>query len=199
MAAHARRRAPRARRLAARYVPERAARGPGARPRHPRRRAPAIRARRTSPGCCGWRAGALVLLLDFAKGAIAAGVGCAVGGRPGACVARRRGGRRPHVPALPQGRQGRRRRGRRARRALPARSSSASRSCGSSSPGCCTRRRSRRCSATMLFPVAVLRHRLRPMGGRVVVGARGAGHHPPLGEHPPAVAARGERSRARPS
>ena len=32
----------------------------------------------------GWRAGALVLVLDFAKGAIAAGVGYAVGGRPGA-------------------------------------------------------------------------------------------------------------------
>src|SRR5262249_59965647 len=35
---------------------------------------------------CGWRAGALVLLLDFTKGAIAAGVGLAVGGRPGAFV-----------------------------------------------------------------------------------------------------------------
>jgi len=34
----------------------------------------------------GWKAGALVLLLDFAKGAIAAGVGLAVGGRPGAFV-----------------------------------------------------------------------------------------------------------------
>jgi len=33
---------------------------------------------------CGWRAGALVLVCDFAKGAIAAGVGYAVGGRPGA-------------------------------------------------------------------------------------------------------------------
>jgi acyl phosphate:glycerol-3-phosphate acyltransferase len=32
----------------------------------------------------GWRAGALVLLLDFAKGALAAGVGYAVGDRPGA-------------------------------------------------------------------------------------------------------------------
>ena len=34
----------------------------------------------------GWKAGALVLLLDFAKGAIAAGVGLAIGGRPGAFV-----------------------------------------------------------------------------------------------------------------
>ncbi len=34
----------------------------------------------------GWKAGALVLLLDFAKGAIAAGGGMAVGGRAGACV-----------------------------------------------------------------------------------------------------------------
>jgi glycerol-3-phosphate acyltransferase PlsY len=34
----------------------------------------------------GWRAGALVLLMDFAKGAIAAGVGLAVGDRPGAYV-----------------------------------------------------------------------------------------------------------------
>jgi glycerol-3-phosphate acyltransferase PlsY len=34
----------------------------------------------------GWRAGALVLLADFAKGAIAAGVGLAVGGRVGAYV-----------------------------------------------------------------------------------------------------------------
>src|SRR5689334_10263386 len=32
----------------------------------------------------GWRAGALVLIGDFAKGAIAAGVGLAVGGRAGA-------------------------------------------------------------------------------------------------------------------
>ncbi len=32
----------------------------------------------------GWRAGALVLLLDFAKGAIAAGGGLAIGGRAGA-------------------------------------------------------------------------------------------------------------------
>src|SRR5215470_5743795 len=31
----------------------------------------------------GWRAGALVLVCDFAKGAVAAGVGYAVGGRPG--------------------------------------------------------------------------------------------------------------------
>jgi glycerol-3-phosphate acyltransferase PlsY len=34
----------------------------------------------------GWRAGALVLLLDFAKGAIAAGAGLVIGGRAGACV-----------------------------------------------------------------------------------------------------------------
>ena len=34
----------------------------------------------------GWRAGALVLLLDFAKGAIAAGAGLVIGGRVGACV-----------------------------------------------------------------------------------------------------------------
>ena len=34
----------------------------------------------------GWKAGALVLLLDFAKGAVAAGAGLAIGGRPGACV-----------------------------------------------------------------------------------------------------------------
>ncbi len=34
----------------------------------------------------GWKAGALVLLLDFAKGAIAAGVGLYVGGRAGACI-----------------------------------------------------------------------------------------------------------------
>jgi acyl phosphate:glycerol-3-phosphate acyltransferase len=32
----------------------------------------------------GWRAGAVVLLCDFAKGAIAAGAGMAIGGRPGA-------------------------------------------------------------------------------------------------------------------
>ena len=32
----------------------------------------------------GWRAGALVLLCDFAKGLIAAGAGMAIGGRPGA-------------------------------------------------------------------------------------------------------------------
>ncbi|HEY5172006.1 MAG TPA: glycerol-3-phosphate acyltransferase [Acidimicrobiia bacterium] len=34
----------------------------------------------------GWRAGALVLLLDFVKGALAAGAGLAVGGRAGACI-----------------------------------------------------------------------------------------------------------------
>jgi len=34
----------------------------------------------------GWRLGAFVLLLDFAKGALAAGAGMAIGGRPGACV-----------------------------------------------------------------------------------------------------------------
>jgi acyl phosphate:glycerol-3-phosphate acyltransferase len=34
----------------------------------------------------GWRLGALVLLLDFAKGALAAGAGMAIVGRPGACV-----------------------------------------------------------------------------------------------------------------
>jgi glycerol-3-phosphate acyltransferase PlsY len=34
----------------------------------------------------GWRAGAIVLGLDFAKGAIAAGAGMFVGGRAGACA-----------------------------------------------------------------------------------------------------------------
>jgi glycerol-3-phosphate acyltransferase PlsY len=34
----------------------------------------------------GWRAGALVLILDFAKGAVAAGAGLWVGGRAGAFV-----------------------------------------------------------------------------------------------------------------
>jgi glycerol-3-phosphate acyltransferase PlsY len=34
----------------------------------------------------GWRAGALVLLLDFSKGAIAAGAGMFIGGRAGACA-----------------------------------------------------------------------------------------------------------------
>jgi acyl phosphate:glycerol-3-phosphate acyltransferase len=34
----------------------------------------------------GWKAGALVLLLDFTKGALAAGAGMVIGGRPGACV-----------------------------------------------------------------------------------------------------------------
>jgi glycerol-3-phosphate acyltransferase PlsY len=34
----------------------------------------------------GWRAGALVLLADFAKGALAAGGGYAIGGRAGACI-----------------------------------------------------------------------------------------------------------------
>jgi acyl phosphate:glycerol-3-phosphate acyltransferase len=34
----------------------------------------------------GWRAGALVLTLDFAKGAIAAGAGMVIGGRAGACA-----------------------------------------------------------------------------------------------------------------
>ncbi len=34
----------------------------------------------------GWKAGALVLLADFAKGAIAAGAGMIIGGRPGACI-----------------------------------------------------------------------------------------------------------------
>jgi acyl phosphate:glycerol-3-phosphate acyltransferase len=34
----------------------------------------------------GWKAGALVLLLDFAKGAAAAGAGLAIEGRAGACI-----------------------------------------------------------------------------------------------------------------
>src|SRR4051812_46130174 len=34
----------------------------------------------------GWKAGAVVLLADFAKGAIAAGAGMVIGGRAGACV-----------------------------------------------------------------------------------------------------------------
>src|SRR3954453_19081911 len=34
----------------------------------------------------GWKAGAVVLLADFAKGAIAAGGGMVIGGRAGACV-----------------------------------------------------------------------------------------------------------------
>jgi glycerol-3-phosphate acyltransferase PlsY len=34
----------------------------------------------------GWKAGALVLILDFAKGALAAGGGLIVGGRAGACI-----------------------------------------------------------------------------------------------------------------
>src|SRR5690242_13691345 len=34
----------------------------------------------------GWKAGALVLVCDFAKGALAAGIGYAVGGRPGAML-----------------------------------------------------------------------------------------------------------------
>jgi glycerol-3-phosphate acyltransferase PlsY len=34
----------------------------------------------------GWRAGAIVLLLDFAKGAAAAGGGMLIGGRAGACA-----------------------------------------------------------------------------------------------------------------
>ncbi len=34
----------------------------------------------------GWRSGALVLLLDFAKGALAAGAGLTIGGRAGACI-----------------------------------------------------------------------------------------------------------------
>ena len=34
----------------------------------------------------GWRAGAIVLVLDFAKGAAAAGAGMLIGGRAGACA-----------------------------------------------------------------------------------------------------------------
>jgi glycerol-3-phosphate acyltransferase PlsY len=34
----------------------------------------------------GWRAGVLVLLADFAKGAVAAGAGLAISGRAGACI-----------------------------------------------------------------------------------------------------------------
>jgi acyl phosphate:glycerol-3-phosphate acyltransferase len=34
----------------------------------------------------GWRYGAVVMLMDFAKGALTAGVGLAVGGRPGAYI-----------------------------------------------------------------------------------------------------------------
>ena len=84
------------------------------------RRVRATPAPRTSAGSSAGRPGRSSCSLDFAKGAIAAGVGLAIGGRAGRLRPRRRGGRRPHVPALPQGRQGRRGRGRRARRAVPA-------------------------------------------------------------------------------
>ena len=72
--------------LAARDVPDRGAR----RPRPTAATSP--REGSGNPGASnvgrllGWRAGSLVLVLDFAKGAIAAGVGLAVGGRPGAFV-----------------------------------------------------------------------------------------------------------------
>ena len=95
----------------------------------------------------GWRAGAIVLLLDFAKGLIAAGAGMAIGGRPGAFALGvaaivghtfpiyRKGGKGIATgggalvvlyPLIVVGARGRVVRGRAA---------------------CCTRRRSRRCSA----------------------------------------------------
>ena len=72
-------------RLAARHVPERHARRQGERPRHPH--GGLGQSRRSNVGrLLGWRYGLLVLVMDFAKGALAAGVGLAVGGRPGAFV-----------------------------------------------------------------------------------------------------------------
>ena len=109
-------------------------------------RARATRARRTWRGSSAGGPARSCCSLDFAKGAIAAGVGLAVGGRAGACVARRRGGGRPHVPALPQGRQGRGGGGRRARRAVPVDRRRARRGVVRRRAACCTRRRSRRCS-----------------------------------------------------
>src|SRR2546426_12089246 len=54
----------------------------------------------------GWRAGALVLLLDFAKGALAAGAGPAIGGRPRPGVLRAGAGGGPPCPPSPHGGEG---------------------------------------------------------------------------------------------
>ena len=144
----------------------------------------------------GWRAARSCSLLDFAKGALAAGRRPR-DRRPARRVrARCRGGRRPHVPALPQGRQGRRggaaamlvvlyplivvglggRLVRRRARAAQGVARVAARA------RCCSRSRS-----------ALAGYDRWEVGGRR--GARGARRAAPRGEHPTAVAARGDRSR----
>ena len=69
----------------------------------------------------GWRKGAWVYGLDALKGALAAGLGLWIDGRPLAYRVRRGGDHRPHVPGDPRlpRRQGRRHRFRRALRAVP--------------------------------------------------------------------------------
>ena len=145
MTAHGRHRAPRSRRLAARDVPERAARGARPRPRHPRRRVRATPARRTSPACWAGRRARSCCSSTSPRAPSPRAPGMAIGGRAGACVLGVAAVVGHTFPIYPQGRQGRRGRRRRARRALPVDRASGSRSCGSSSPGYCTRRRSRRC------------------------------------------------------
>ena len=116
----------------------------------------------------GWRYGLLVLVIDFAKGA-GRGRGRPRRRRaPGRVRARRRRGRRPHVPAVPQGRQGRRGGGRDAGGAVPA---------DRARPRGRVVRRRARCShkaslasllIAVLFPVAVA------LMGYDVVGSRRA-------------------------
>ena len=187
-------RAPRPRGLAARDVPERAARRPGPRPRHhdggfgqPRRveRRPAAR-------LAGGRARAARSTSPRARSRPASGL--AIGGRAGRVRPRGRGRRRPHAAALPQGRQGRRRRRRRARRAVPADRRRPRRVLVRRRPGAAqgvarVAPRARFCSRSLCSSSATTDGKSESSVALAVLVVA-----PPRGEHPPAAPARGERS-----
>ena len=114
--------------------PSAAARRPRPRPRRPEGGLGQPRRVERRRGCSAGRPGSSCCSPTSRKGALAAGVGLALGGRRGAFAPRRRRRRRPHVPdPYRKGGKGVATAARRARRAVPARSSSGSRSCGSSS------------------------------------------------------------------
>ena len=91
----------------------------------------------------GWRYGLLVLVMDFAKGALAAGVGLAIDGRPGAFVLGAAAIVGHTFPLYRKGGKGVAAGGGDARRALPADRRWASGSSGSSWRACSRRHRSR--------------------------------------------------------
>ena len=153
-------------RLAARDVPERAARRPGPRSRHPEgglgqsgrlERRPAAR-------LAGRRARAAPATSPRARSRPASGM--AIGGRPGAFALGVAAVVGHTFPLYRKGGKGVATGGRRARRAVPADRRRPRGRVVRRRAACCTRRRSRRCSCTVLFPVAVVALRLRHVGDR---------------------------------